>query len=116
MIVHCYMQKIMRKISAFILVLVSVLIISGNYYCPFYLFFKIPCPGCGMTRACFALLKMNFQEAFHYHCLFPIPLLWAGYHLFQNHIKRNRRLENVLIVLSILLFFIRWVIILFFYK
>lgn len=38
-------------------------------HCPFKWFFGIPCPGCGMLRAFFALLRLDFSDAFYYHPL-----------------------------------------------
>ena len=44
--------------------------------CPVAILFHFPCPGCGMTRACMALLKGNPAGAFQYHAMiyFWIPL------------------------------------------
>ena len=46
--------------------------------CPILYVTGIPCLGCGMTRACISLLKLNFAAAFHYHplCYFlPVCVL-----------------------------------------
>ncbi len=40
--------------------------------CVFRLMTGIPCPGCGMTRAWLAALRLDFAAAFAYH-----PLFWA---------------------------------------
>lgn len=43
----------------------------------------IPCPGCGMSRACVSLLMLDFEKAFRYHPMvyalpiFVIAYLWA---------------------------------------
>jgi len=51
-----------------------------NHYgisCVFLHCFGIPCPGCGMTRAFLALLKLDFWEAFKYNALiFYMPYLF----------------------------------------
>ena len=57
-------------------------------YVAFAYLFKIPCPikylsgvsclGCGMTRACASLLRLDFATAFYYHPMvfvFPVFLL-----------------------------------------
>ncbi|HEY5561481.1 MAG TPA: DUF2752 domain-containing protein [Clostridiaceae bacterium] len=33
----------------------------------------LPCPGCGLTRATLAFLRLDFKTAFHYH-----PLFWLA--------------------------------------
>ena len=38
--------------------------------CVFRLMTGIPCPGCGMTRAWLAALRLDFAAAFAYHPLF----------------------------------------------
>lgn len=46
--------------------------------CPVKLITGIPCPGCGMTRACMAILRFDFIKAFQYNPLvFILPIiLW----------------------------------------
>lgn len=39
--------------------------------CPIKFATGISCPGCGMTRACLALLRLDLHAALHYH-----PLVW----------------------------------------
>ena len=41
--------------------------------CFFKLFFSLPCPGCGMTRAFLEIFHFNFVSAFSYNIL-AIPL------------------------------------------
>ena len=44
--------------------------------CLFRYFFSIPCPGCGMTRAWMAALRLDFSAAFRWHPMFwCIPLI-----------------------------------------
>ncbi|MGN1234562.1 MAG: DUF2752 domain-containing protein [Christensenellaceae bacterium] len=93
-------------------IFVGGLIATGEYVCPFYACFHIPCPGCGMTRAYQALICFDLRSAFEYHCLFPIPIAWAVYQLCRKRISVNRTAEAILLALSLALFYIRWIIIL----
>ena len=46
--------------------------------CVFRLMTGIPCPGCGMTRAWLAALRLDFAAAFAYHPLFwVVPIAFA---------------------------------------
>ena len=40
--------------------------------CPLYVSTGIYCPGCGLTRAAFALMHGNIAQAFGYNMLFPL--------------------------------------------
>ena len=42
--------------------------------CPVYLVTRLPCPGCGASRACAALLSRDLRAAFTAHPLSPILL------------------------------------------
>lgn len=41
--------------------------------CPIKFITGVSCPGCGMTRAWFSLLRFDISKAFYYHPLFFIP-------------------------------------------
>jgi hypothetical protein len=47
----------------------SALVFLGPPLCPTALFFGIPCPGCGLTRATLALLQGDLASALHFHPL-----------------------------------------------
>ena len=40
--------------------------------CPFFRLLNIPCPGCGLTRACMLLLKGDFYSSLKFHAFAPI--------------------------------------------
>lgn len=47
--------------------------------CPVHRLTGLPCPGCGMSRALFCLVKLDFAGAWYYHPLvyfLPLPLLY----------------------------------------
>ena len=43
---------------------------------------SVPCPGCGLTRAWFSALRLDFARAVYYYPLFwlPPPLIFAAIH------------------------------------
>ncbi len=43
--------------------------------CVFHAVTDVPCPGCGMTRACLALIHGHFADAWRYH---PFSFLIIG--------------------------------------
>lgn len=61
------------------LLLLAAFVILGYFLgweCPFLRLTGIPCPGCGLTRACAAALRADFAEAFRLHFMFPaVPVL-----------------------------------------
>ncbi|WP_180951066.1 DUF2752 domain-containing protein [Marasmitruncus massiliensis] len=48
------------------------------YFCPLRWTAGIECPTCGMTRAANALLHFHFLQAWRYHPLIFVVLLYAG--------------------------------------
>lgn len=66
-----------------ILAFYAVLLLGG-ITCPIRFLTGISCPGCGMTRAWFSLLKMDLSGAFHYH-----PLFWLAPVLLVFLFKRE---------------------------
>ena len=42
--------------------------------CPIKQFTGLPCPGCGLTRGCLSLMRLDFSSAVHWHPLcFIVP-------------------------------------------
>jgi len=85
------------KIAAIVLILIYALILYlTRLDCPFNMIFKIPCPGCGMTRAWFSVLKFDFAKAFSYHKMFwSVPILFIAF-LLDGRIFKTKFL-NILI-------------------
>ncbi len=58
--------------------------------CPFHTVTNVPCPGCGMTRACIAITQVNFKDAWYYHPFsYMIVGLAVGIAFFPNHITNT---------------------------
>ena len=73
--------------------------------CVFLYFLGIPCPGCGMTRALRALLRLDFAAAFGYHPLiFAMPYVFC-YLLLPMEGPIHRRILAVIGVIGV----IHWV-------
>ena len=108
------MKTIRQKILWGIAILFIGLFIFYVYKCPIKLFFRIDCPGCGMTRAYKALLRLDFQTAFSYHELFPIPFIVLVYQIFRKKFSIGEKNELISIVMILIMFFVRWIIKIFF--
>jgi len=50
--------------------------------CPILRFFQIPCPTCGVTRALFALLRLDIESYLQFHplALFLVGSVWLLFH------------------------------------
>lgn len=69
----------MKKTCIIVIVLLLIIGLSGMP-CIINYTFGIPCPGCGMTRAYIALLKLDIEQAFTMHPLFwTLPLIFTIY-------------------------------------
>ncbi len=55
--------------------LLIILLLPSFYRCPFYTISGIPCPGCGMTRAFFSALGMDWRQALRWNpSIYPFAL------------------------------------------
>lgn len=116
----------MKKLKEFLiinLIVFIIIVLSGllNFrICLIYNIFKIPCPGCGMTRALFALLNGNILESLRYNFLFAIVLLFYIIFIIWNFLdykfKKNTFLQftnkykYVIFVFSLILVIVQWII------
>ena len=90
----------------FIVVLGGILSHLKLYACPFLFITGIPCPMCGMTRALFNALHLNFEKSFYYHALWPLVVTVLPTYLLMKfkHMRINKKLENYLSIFIALLF------------
>lgn len=72
-----------------VLGLAFILSIFNIRFCPFFYIFKIPCPGCGLTRAFKLLIKGKIIQSLKFNIL-PIPILIIvlSFILCPNFIKK----------------------------
>ena len=105
------MQKYLKKILV-PLVLSAAVVFLLDIGCPIRKLTGFPCPGCGMTRACLAALRLNFGEAFRFHPLWflPIPLVLLNV-LHPGQLFKNKRQDNIfwwsMAILVIGVYFVR---------
>ena len=92
------------------IILVLAVLAATVWHCPVRLLFGVPCPGCGTTRACLALLRLDTGAAFAYQPVFFLNVLLFWYCIHNNIIRRNwidrghtwnERLELFLVSLGI---------------
>lgn len=77
--------------------------------CPILSLTGIPCPGCGMTRACFAVLRGDLITAFACHgMVWSLPLLLLLF-LFDGRLFSRRRANVLIFSLLGLGFLINWI-------
>lgn len=71
---------------------------------------KIPCPGCGITRACLAALRLEFAQAFSYNPMFwSVPVLFL-YFFCDGKVFKNKVIDISLLCSIGMGFLINWVI------
>lgn len=72
-----------KHFGAFLIIAFFYLILQLlGITCPIRFITGISCPGCGMTRAWLAVLRLDWAAAFQYHPLFwLVPLAVAGFFL-----------------------------------
>ncbi|HVW24552.1 MAG TPA: DUF2752 domain-containing protein [Polyangiaceae bacterium] len=73
--------------------------------CPVALLFHLPCPGCGLSRATFALLRGDVREALDWHPLVivALPALGALALHATSHERATAGKERAAVALSALL-------------
>jgi len=89
--------KKMGKGAAFASFLVLVMLLSylaTGSACMFKSAVGLPCPGCGMTRACLAALRLDFSRAFVMHPLFPLPVILFPAWVYENYFANKKRLKR----------------------
>ncbi|MDD3172299.1 MAG: DUF2752 domain-containing protein [Herbinix sp.] len=96
----------------FYLFIIYLLLSLLHIGCPIKFITGISCPGCGMTRAVFSVLRLNFDDAFYFHPLFFLSPIMLFLFLFEPFMKPSFYKPAWFII--ILVFLIAYVIRLFF--
>ena len=104
------MIKIKSKLLRFFvihgLVICVAIFLAFFFHCPIKHLFGISCPGCGMTRAHLALLRLDFKEAFHLHPMFPVVVPMVLYTAHRGLFKKrlSEKIEFIILYTVIFLF------------
>jgi Protein of unknown function (DUF2752). len=80
--------------------------------CMFKALTGYPCPGCGMTRAWWAVLHGNFTDALYWHPLFPlVPVLIAALTVYA-FVKKPllRKIAEITLIVICVVFIVVWVV------
>lgn len=101
--VTAFISKDRLILLLFVIVLYSILHVFG-IGCPIKFITGISCGGCGMGRAWFSVMKLDFSGAFHYHPLFPLPLVVICLLMFRK--KLTKKLFNLSIFVIVTLFIV----------
>lgn len=87
------MKEYFKKNKHKILVLVAVCVPVAAFYltlgCPLRFFTGICCPGCGMSRALWYILKLDFPTAFNMHPLIFIMPVAVLIYIFREKIPKK---------------------------
>lgn len=77
--------------------------------CFFQSIFGLPCPGCGMSRALFSLIRLDIVSAFKFHPLFwSVPIFYL-YFIFDFNVTGKKYLDRAVIFLIALGFALNWI-------
>ena len=78
--------------------------------CPIKFITGISCPGCGMSRACLALLRLDFASAFYYHPLFWLVPAFPVLYVLKELGKIPKKPYDICIAVICVLFLALWII------
>ena len=99
------MKKRLLKVliinTLIILLLISYYYLNKYFHigipCLFYKITNLKCPGCGITRMLFSIIKLDFKSAFFYNpVVFILLPILAFYIFYQEYIyitKKNNKLK-----------------------
>lgn len=78
--------------------------------CIFKHFLGVECIGCGMSRAVWSVLRLDFKSAFSYHPMFwSVPVLYL-YLLYDGNLIGKKCLDKAVLILIALGFVLNWII------
>ena len=99
------MKKRLIKIiflNAFIVIISFIYYFLNKYFnigipCLFYKITGLKCPGCGITRLIFSLIKLDFRQAFFYNPLVFILLPFIGFYIiYQEYLYITKKEDQII--------------------
>lgn len=104
---HKLIKANISAITIIIVALINILIVLvGNFKCPWNETFDIYCVGCGGTRMFYSLLKLEFYQAFRYNpfifILLILLIIYINYIIICKILKKKYYKLNIkhLIIIS----------------
>lgn len=103
-----------KNIKWAVLILIIYYIFSKkvlNSMCPLVALTGYPCPGCGLTRAGFSVLRLDFASAWEFHpFIYPIIFLLVFY-IVNRYIRQKKNTKIIswltaLVVVLMVVFYI----------
>ena len=91
-----------------------IAVLGRGLYCPFWRLTGLLCPGCGVTRMCLALLRLDFSGAWQANAalLLSLPvLLGLAAHLMWAYVHTGRRMPGrgeERLIWSLVVYFLAW--------
>ncbi len=92
-----YVKKIVITHIGYLLVLMLYIVISliFDIGCPIRRVIRVPCPACGISRAWYHALRLEFRRAFEYHPLFFfIPVFVLFFIHCDMDLRYTRRISK----------------------
>lgn len=89
MIKYSKMKLILILISFLIIYFILSELLDVGIPCLFYEITGYYCPGCGITRLLFSLLKLDFYQAFRYNSLIFILIIITGIYWLVKFILKK---------------------------
>lgn len=68
----------------------------GIRVCPFFFVFRIPCPGCGLTRATISFLQGEILISLRYNFLAIPIIIFCGIYSILLFFEKEKKLEVVI--------------------
>jgi len=97
------MRREIFKIVLVIFLLIVYLLVGNHFniylFCPIKKFLGLYCPGCGVTRMLYSILKGQFYQAFRYNPLIfislPFIVIYYMDYLYSNTKNKDTKLHYI---------------------